>query len=181
MALSTNQFGLVLEKKSTFELTFKDPFSFLKKFLMELQYSYIGLFWMFIFIAETYNFVTLFYYHVSNKRIAECVPRVNEKLFEYSLPAFWVCSSKSIIILHVWLTCMTTSLPCNCWAKLFLKAASFILCMNLHIKPAPSQYVLTYWNDNMNYLVWLLIGIFNWFECWKTSYFWNQFYWYIVL
>ena len=57
---------------------------------------------MFIFIAETYNFVTLFYYHVSNKRIAECVPRVNEKLFEYSLPpAFWVCSSKSIIILHV--------------------------------------------------------------------------------
>ena len=81
---------------------------------------------MFIFIAETYNFVTLFYYHVSNKRIAECVPRVNEKLFEYSLPAFWVCSSKSIIILHVWLPCMRTSLPCNYWAKLFLKAAGFI-------------------------------------------------------
>ena len=120
-------FDYFLKKNLThiFELTFKDPFSFLKKFLMELQYSYIGLFWMFIFIAETYNFVTLFYYHVSNKRIAECVPRVNEKLFEYSLPAFWVCSSKSIIILHVWLTCMTTSLPCNCWAKLFLKAAGW--------------------------------------------------------
>ena len=119
-------FDYFLKKNLThiFELTFKDPFSFLKKFLMELQYSYIGLFWMFIFIAETYNFVTLFYYHVSNKRIAECVPRVNEKLFEYSLPAFWVCSSKSIIILHVWLPCITTSLPCNCWAKLFLKAAS---------------------------------------------------------